>query len=929
MRLRLSPSGSRAVTRFVGSAAWAAAASVLAAAPLGCAPAAPAPKKPTEVQPVASANTPPNLPPAPRADGRLPGTAVPTSYDLRFRLDAASKEFSGAETIAVTLSAAQGALVMHARDVVIDRAVITFGVTAFPLATTARGEELVLAAPPGVQLPPGQGRLELRWHSTYSDDLDGFYVADGAVYSQFEPMDARRAFPCFDEPGFKVPFRISIEVPSGQQAFSNAPLLRREPGDGGFERFVFKDTKPIPTYLVALAAGRFSVLEDTNPGPVAVRVIAPPGKAQFGKAAQIAAKKSLEALGSYFDYPYPFEKLDLVAVPDFAAGAMENPGLVTFREELLLVDRERSPRRQVRSMEAVVAHELGHQWFGDLVTMAWWDDLWLNEGFASFLEGEVLDRIDPAGGVREERLLDAQRAMDLDVLASARAVRQPVRSVAEAQEAFDPLTYDKGASVIALLGGWLGPDVLRDGLRKHVKLHAFGNATAADLFGALSEVSKKPVAAVAAPYLDAPGIPLVRYSEAGPSGSRCEKQATLSVTPWSVANDASRANSTGWLVPICDGAGGHCVMASSNDPCDGSGGPPPYRHGGRGYFRWEVAGKKPFDPLVALRDPAAVPADLLANSWASLRRSSGGAPAESAALAPPFVALIRGVAERAAAAGPTPGKSLAVRHDIDELLAVLRQADDVLPDADRVHLAKDAARRLRPAFLKLGFVTQASDADNAVLVRRALALFLADTAGDAEIRAEAGKFADAWLANPTTPVTPDTLQAALEISAFGGDERRWDALRGQAEKATDAVLRTTLLRALGSFDDPKLLGKSLAWAFSDAVRLQDVTYILRPAFGRRATRSLARAWVYANWALVRKKLPGTQASRLTIAASGICDAKERAEAEAFFTKNLQSVVGAKRNLEETLEQDVRCESFRLRLAGPLAAAFAKDAVAPK
>jgi alanyl aminopeptidase len=854
---------------------------------------------------------------------------VPTAYDLRFRLDPASKEFSGAETIAVTLAAPQGALVMHARDVVIDRAVATFGGTAFPLATTARGEELVLAAPPGIQLPAGKGSLELRWHSTYSDDLDGFYVADGAVYSQFEPMDARRAFPCFDEPGFKVPFRISIEVPKGQQAFSNAPLLRREPGEGGFERFVFKDTKPIPSYLVALAAGRFSVLEDANPAPIAVRIIAPPGKAQFGKAAQIAAKKSLDALGNYFDYPYPFEKLDLVAVPDFAAGAMENPGLVTFREELLLVDRERSPRRQVRSMEAVVAHELGHQWFGDLVTMAWWDDLWLNEGFASFLEGEVLDRIDPAGGVREERLLDAQRAMDLDVLASARAVRQPVRTVAEAQEAFDPLTYDKGASVIALLGGWLGPDVLRDGLRKHVKQHAFGNATAADLFGALAEISKKPVAAVAAPYLDAPGIPLVRYSDAGPAGSRCEKQATLSVTAWSVANENSHVNTAGWLVPICDGAGGRCVMASSNDPCDGGGGAPPYRHGGRGYFRWEMAGKKPFDPLVALKDPAAVPADLLANSWASLRRSSGASPADSAALAAPFVALIRGVAERAATAGPPPGKSLAVRHDVDELLAVLRQADDVLPDADRVHLAKDATRRLRPAFAKLGFVTQPSDTDNAVLVRRALALFLADTAGDAEIRVEAGKIADAWLANPAAPIAPDTLQAALEISAFGGDERRWTALRTQAEKATDAVLRTTLLRALGSFDDPKLLGRSLAWAFSDAVRLQDVTYILRPAFGRRATRSIARAWIYANWSVVRKKLPGTQASRLTLAATGICDAKERAEAEAFFTKNLEGVIGAKRNLEETLEQDVRCESFRLRLAGPLASAFAKDAAAPK
>lgn len=914
MRLRLSASGLRAVTPIVGPAA-------LAAAAIACSPAVPAPNKTPAIASASSVVAPPNLPPAPRADGRLPATAVPTSYDLRFRLDPATQAFSGAETIAVTVATPQGALVLHARDVVVSRAAIAIGGQVVPLTAATRGEELVLTAPPGTQVPAGSGRLEIEWHSTFSNDLDGFYVADGAVYSQFEPMDARRAFPCFDEPGFKIPFRISIDVPKGQQAFSNAPLLRREAADGGFERFVFKETKPIPTYLVALAAGHFSVLEDPAPGPVAVRVIAPPGKAAFGKAAQLAAKKSLEALGSYFDFPYPFEKLDLVAVPDFAAGAMENPGLVTFREELLLVDRERSPRRQVRSMEAVVAHELGHQWFGDLVTMAWWDDLWLNEGFASFLEGEVLDRIDPAGGVREERLLDAQRAMDLDVLASARAVRQPVRSVADAQEAFDPLTYDKGASVIALLGGWLGPDVLRDGLRKHVKNHAFGNATAADLFGALAEVSKKPVAAVASPYLDAPGIPLVRYAAGGPPGSRCEKQPTLTVTAWSLAGRNSAANSGNWLVPVCDGPGGACVMASSADPCAGAGGPAPYRHGGRGYFRWEIDGKKPFEPLVALKDPAAVPADLLANSWASLRRSSGGAPSESAALAPPFVALIGGVADRAATAP--------ARHDVDELLAVLRQVDDVLPDGDRVHLAKDSVRRLRPAYRKLGFATAPSDSDSAVLVRRALALFLADTGGDAEIRAEAGALADRWIANPALPIAPDTLQAALEISAFGGDERRWEALRARAEKATDAVLRTTLLRALGSFDDPKLLGKSLAWALSDAVRLQDVTYILRPAFGRRATRAAARAWMVANWPIVRKKMPGTQASRLTLAASGICDPKERAAAEAFFTKNLEGVVGAKRALEETLEQDQRCETFREHLAAPLAAAFAKDAAAPK
>ncbi|RYZ65599.1 MAG: M1 family peptidase, partial [Proteobacteria bacterium] len=476
---------------------------VLAAASFACGS-----HEPTPSSPVAAAGLAParELPPAVRADGRLSGTAIPTHYELTLDLDPAKDTFDGSIAIAVRVPVATSFVVLHANGLRVAEATID----GKPVKITVRGQELVLET--AQPLAPSTVTLQLRYQGTYSQSLDGLYRAKDAVYTDFEPVDARKAFPCFDEPSLKAPYRIRVRVPKGQLAFSNgAEVARTDEAGGAHTVFEFAETPPLPSYLVAVAAGKLAVLEGPK-SPWPIRVIARPEalEGERGKAALTVAADTLALLEKWFDIPYAYKKLDLVAVPDFGSGAMENAGLVTFREELLLVDPAKDSRRARRSMESVITHELAHQWFGDLVTTAWWDDIWLNEGFASFMEAEILDEWKPGYGATLDRLVDSQRAMELDALPSARKVRQPVVSAGDAREAFDPITYDKGAMLLAMTQSWLGKPGFQQAISSYLKKHANGNATASDLFAELDaagSLGSARISSVLADYLDKPGVP--------------------------------------------------------------------------------------------------------------------------------------------------------------------------------------------------------------------------------------------------------------------------------------------------------------------------------------------------------------------------------------------------------------------------------------
>ena len=533
---------------------------------LACGGSAPPPATVTQAStapPPEMASAPPSAPgaPDPLTSGRLPDTARPIRYDLALQVDPTHEHYSGTVRIQVAVARPTRGIVLHGRGLNIQHASLTpEGGTAIPATATFRQstggrgepEELVLSFEQDV--PAGNGTVEIAFEREFERALRGLYRVhagnDWYAFTQMEPNDARRAFPCFDEPSFKVPWAVSVTIPHGDTAISNMPESSRSEGDATTVHFA--PTLPTPSYLVALAVGPFDVVQGAT-SPVPIRAVTVRGSGGLTHAMLDAAAAHVQILANYFDRPFPYPKLDLVAVPEFAAGAMENAGMITFREELMLIDPAHASTGARRAMAAVLAHELAHHWFGDLVTMAWWNDLWLNEGFATWAQARVVDQWQPNFGARLEALRDRGAAMEIDSLLSARAVRQPVSNTSEAEEAFDGITYTKGGAVLRMLEEWLGEDTFRAGVRQYIHSHEWGNASADDLLAALGQASHRDVAAVAASFLDQTGVPVVQADVTCAQGA--PPSLTLSQSPYSVPGTQAGANAERagrlWKIPVC------------------------------------------------------------------------------------------------------------------------------------------------------------------------------------------------------------------------------------------------------------------------------------------------------------------------------------------------------------------------------------------
>ncbi|HYQ80356.1 MAG TPA: M1 family metallopeptidase, partial [Anaeromyxobacteraceae bacterium] len=445
---------------------------------------------------------------------RLPLHVRPLRYAATLSLDLAGRTFRGRETVQLTVSRATDEIVLHGADLAVGRAAVRAGGRSLaPVATAVPASEtILLRLPEPVQ--PGAAELELEWSGRFTEGLRGLYQAGPVAVTQFEAADARRLFPCFDEPGFKASWALTLEAPKGVAVLSNA---RPASGDdlGERVRVAFGETPPLSTYLVALAAGKLEATPPENVRGVPVRTWAVPEKIRLAAFGQEVAVAVLPRLEDYFGIPYAFGKLDQLAVPDFEAGAMENAGLVTYREVMLLLDPATAPLTQQKRVAEVVTHELSHMWFGNWVTMAWWDDLWLNEAFATWMAFKTVDGWKPAWRVWLEFDAGKAAAMGLDALRSTHPIRAEVRNAAEATEAFDLITYEKGGAVLRMIEGWLGEERFRDGIRLYMKKHARANAVADDLWGALAEASRQPVVELANAWIGHGGFPLLRVERQG------------------------------------------------------------------------------------------------------------------------------------------------------------------------------------------------------------------------------------------------------------------------------------------------------------------------------------------------------------------------------------------------------------------------------
>ncbi len=604
--------------------------------------------------PTDPATPPSTTPPPPRDDGRLPPTAVPAHYRVALSIDPNQPRFSGVTTIDVDVPQPTYTIVLNARDMTVSRAVVRAGGVELPAVAAPRmasggvtPEELVLSVPR--PLPAGPAVVEIAYDAPFASDLAGLYRVEEQgrwyAYTQFESTDARRAFPSFDEPGFKTPYDVTITAPAGMIALSNSPELPAPAAAAGDAARVhsFATSPPLPSYLVAFAVGDFDVAEG-RVDPFPIRVITTKGRAHLAGTALDVAAALVDKLGDYFDMRYPYAKLDLVAVPDFAAGAMENPGLVTFRDVLLLVDPLHATTAARRSQAEVIAHEFAHQWFGDLVTMKWWNDVWLNEGFATWAEAKVVDQWRPSFGATIGQIAGIEHVMDTDALKSARAVREPVRSTSEAMEAFDGITYQKGAAVLRMIESWLGPDVFQRGVQRYVHENAWKNASADDLFKALDFVSTQKVDELASGFLDHPGVPQVlsNYKCTGDTG-----RLELRQSEWHPLGDpeGSARDKHVWMLPVCvavDGQKSRNCFTLGADPIvrnPGAHGCPGWVYpnaGQAGYYRFLVEKDKLFALARAGRalDPDRAPGPRLQRLG---RRAAGRDRARRAARLPPPV----------------------------------------------------------------------------------------------------------------------------------------------------------------------------------------------------------------------------------------------------------------------------------------------------
>ena len=492
--------------------------------------------------------------------GKLPQDATPVSYALTFKIDPRDDHFSGQTQIRIKLAKATDHVWLHGLDLTVNRVAITDATGKSHTGTYTAAQDGVAKVAFDGQLAAQEIQLTVDYTAPFNEKLEGLYKVkvdnDAYAMTQMEAISARNAFPGFDEPRFKTPFDITLTVPKNDAVMANTlPKNEQASSDGKWKTITYTTTKPLPTYLVAFAVGPWDVVDAAPIPPNAVRKNAVPlrGIGPRGTGTQLKwileqAPGIVKYFEEYTNIAYPWDKLDLLGAPDFSAGAMENAGLITFRDALLRID-EHSPADAYRSAFNVTSHEVAHQWFGDLVTVPWWDDIWLNESFATWAQGKETVALKPEYHGDLARLSATRGAMGSDSLLSARKIRQPIADHGDIENAFDGITYEKGAAVLRMFEEWLGEDNFRAAMREYLKRHSFGSGSSNDLIATIADVSKKgeTLAKAMRSFLDQPGLPLVHTELSCADGKATLAMSQARYLPFGVM----AANESTWGVPVC------------------------------------------------------------------------------------------------------------------------------------------------------------------------------------------------------------------------------------------------------------------------------------------------------------------------------------------------------------------------------------------
>ncbi len=842
---------------------------------------------------------------------RLPDGVAPMNYQVSLQVDPNATHYSGEARILIKVSQPTRTLWLHGQDLQVTEVTLRQAPRGLIGATLTVVPGGLLRVETAEELAAGEYNLSLNFNAAYNSGLRGLYrVAAGDanyVVTQFEPIGARHAFPCFDEPRFKTPFQITLMVPQDVVAISNMPVLGEQttPGQTQVRVITFEPTPPLPTYLVAVMVGPFDVvngpvLRDSavRHRPLPVRGLAVRGKGPLLSAALQRAGVLVEALEDYFGIAFPFPKLDLIAVPDFAAGAMENPGAITFRDWLLLLDPHTATEEQRRVSEYVISHELVHHWFGDDVTMPWWDDLWLNESFATWLGERTVRQTQPTWHTEQERVLSNTSAMSADTLVSARKIRQPVNSEDDILNAFDGITYQKGAAVLSMFENFIGEQKMQEGIARHLHAYEFGNATAPQFLESLQKASGDPNLAQAFDtFLQQTGVPFITADVV------CDGQKnTLRLHQSRYQPLGGRAQAGGnWHIPVCyrfegptaDAIVKRCTMLSEvqqDIPLDHCPRWVMPNADGAGYYRFMVP-ESMWKPLAGA--PLAVQEQLALADSLQASLAAGVVPVHTAL---PVLANFAHATNRHVAAMP---------------MGMLARLHDGIVSADKRPLVRRLVQNLYGSKLHaMGLVPAAKEAPEVTLWRPALATFLYRYGTDEALKKNLAKKGHEILSRASGAANSDILPLALAAAADLGGVTVVQKLIDQLEHSDDATMRKQWVRALRMVSAKEAAARVRQFALQGNVRENEVDSLIGGQFNQPHLQDATWGWLQENFAALSSRVPVNRRGSLPNLCNSFCQGSDSGKVQEFFNPKVSQAAVSPRQLDQTVESIELCVAQR-------------------
>jgi len=845
---------------------------------------------------------------------RLPSGTTPTRYTLWFAPNLEQATFRGRETIDVTLQRPTTTITLNAAEIEFGTVTIDAGGRRQTAHVTLdkKNEMATLIVPQTV--PAGHASIQITYTGVLNDKLRGFYLseANGRRYAvtQMEATDARRAFPSWDEPAYKATFDVSLMIDRADTAISNGAQVSDTPGpESGKHTLVFARTPTISSYLVAMLVGDF-VCRSGSANNIPVRVCSTPDKLPLTGFALDAAEQALKFYNQWTGITYPFGKLDIIGVPDFAAGAMENIGAITFREEELFADPQQASLGTRKTVASVLSHEIAHQWFGDLVTMKWWDDIWLNEGFATWMANKPLAAWHPEWQVDLDEVAERQAAVRTDALRSTRPIRTSVESPDEINEVFDGIAYEKTASVLRTIENYVGPELFRKGVVAYLRKYSFANATGDDFWTEVARTTGTPVDRIMRPFIEQGGVPLVTIDP------KCQGSATsvsLHQERFVTLGGEPPSSSPLWAVPVCFKSPGdatpQCSLLERRDQTASLPACQANVFGnanGRGYYLSEYPPEKVLALARTSRSSLAPPErlTLLGDEWWMTRSGRHD---------------IGVYFDTASALASDEAPSI-----IEQIARSLRSAHDaILQPSDAPRFEEWVRRHFGPELTALGPAGSASDSDDRQSRRATLLSLVGLTGNSPDVQRQARELALRYVGDPTS-IPPTLASTVLNVAAYQGDAALYDTYMAQLPKLKGKPEEYyRFFNALTWFRDPALVQRTLRFAISPDVRTQDTATLIGGLFGRPPSREAAWAFVRENWDNLTRRLGIFQSiPRIAGAVGAFCERQKHAEVEQFFKEH--PVPGAERTLRQAFELIDSCVVLKERQA-PAASAWLASA----